>query len=74
MPASAYEYFVGRTNARVVRLLDDNPQISTMILRLLEEMVEHADHRGVKPKDLGIADARITHDGHFSGRIVLRRR
>lgn len=72
MPASAYEVFAGRSNARIVKLLDDNPEISMMVQRLLEEMVEHADRRGVKPKDLGIKDAVITPDGRFMGRIVLR--
>jgi hypothetical protein len=73
MPANAYEYFVGRTNARIVKLLDENPEISQTILRLLEEMVEFADHKGVSPRKLGIHDAVIHQDGTFQGRIVKLR-
>lgn len=69
MPANPYEYFVGRSNARIVRLLEENPDIAQMVMTLLESMVEYCDDIGVDPAQVGIYNGRIESDGTFYGQL-----
>lgn len=72
MPQSAFEYFLGRENARIVQLLEDNREIAETIQGLLERMVEYCHHKGIDPRTVAIRDPYITHDGEVMFRLVQR--
>jgi hypothetical protein len=72
VPSNAFEYFLGRQNARIVKVLEDNRDISEAIQGLLERIVEHCDQRGIPPHKVAIRDPYITHDGEVMFRLVRR--
>ena len=45
MPASAFEYFLSRENARLVQLLERNHDISAAIQGILESAVAFCDQK-----------------------------
>lgn len=73
MPENAFQYFLGRKSARVVKLLEDNNEVAEYMQGLLEELVQVADKAGVPYRKLGIRDAFI-HGPSMTvrARVVLR--
>lgn len=72
MPENAFEVFLGRQNARVVRLLEQNHSVSGAIQGLLEHLVSVAEDRGVDFADLELEDVFVAGD-NLRGRIVVKR-
>lgn len=57
MAENAFQYFQGRTNSRVVGLLERNHDVSRTILGLLEALVQFADEKGVPVERVKLHDA-----------------
>jgi len=72
MPSNAFEYFLQRRNARLVRMLERNREIAEMIQGLLENIEEHCVNKGLDVAKVGIRDAFVTSDGVVTLRIVPR--
>lgn len=70
MPENALQYFMGRRQAAVVRLLEQNEDVSSFIQALLEHLVEYADKEGLRFGDIKIDRPFITNDGVIKGRLV----
>ena len=69
MPANAYEYFVGRENRRLVRMLERNHDLAAMVQGLLEFLVEYCDRTGRSVDDVTIDRPSVTIDGFVQFRI-----
>jgi hypothetical protein len=72
MPTSAFEYFLGRRNARVVSLLERNEGVAAMLQGLLEHLVDVAEERGVPFEDL-VVDRPFVHGEYLKARIQITR-
>lgn len=72
MPTNAFEFFLGRQNARVVKLLEQNHDVSAALQGLLEHLVSVAEDRGVEFRDLALEDVFVAGD-NLRGRIVVKR-
>jgi|OpeIllAssembly_1097287.scaffolds.fasta_scaffold00003_12 hypothetical protein len=57
MAETAFQYFQGRTNSRVVNLLERNHDVSKVVLGLLEALVQFADDKGVPIERVKLHDA-----------------
>ncbi len=66
MSENAYQYFVGRQNARIVQLLERNREIAATVQAVLEQTVEFCDHRGLDFDKLKVRDATISQEGKVS--------
>ena len=65
MADNGFEVFNGQRNARVVKLLRDNPDVSGTIQALLEHMVEWADEHGCEFKDIRLIEPHVSPDGRY---------
>lgn len=72
MAENAFQYFLGRQNARVVKLLEQNHGVSAALQGLLEHLVAVAEDRGVEFSDLQLEDVFVAGD-NLRGRIVVKR-
>lgn len=72
MPTSAFEYFLGRRNARVVDLLERNESVSATLQGLLEHLVDVADEKGCRFEDLEL-DSPFVQGEYLKARIVAKR-
>jgi ketopantoate reductase len=59
MPENAFQFFLGRKNAKLVKLLEENTEVSEFFQGILEELVAVADKEGVPYSRLGVRDAFI---------------
>lgn len=73
MATTAFEYFVGRDNQRMVYLLEQNESVSKFVQGLLDHLVSYCDREGVKFADLEIDMPYVANDEHIRGRIVRTR-
>lgn len=72
MATNAFEFFMGRQNARVVHLLERNHNVSGALQGILEHMVSVADAEGVPFEDVSLEDVFVS-GRHLQGRILIRR-
>lgn len=72
MPESAFGYFLGRRNARVVRLLEDNHSVAATIQGLLEHLVDVAADKGCEFKDLELETPFVAGE-YLKARIIVKR-
>ena len=73
MASNAFEFFLERKNARIVKLLEQNHSISGALQGLLEHLVEFADEKGVPYPDIELADVHVTRDSMLVARIYAKR-
>lgn len=59
MPSNAFEFFIGRTNSDVVQLLEQNHDVSRVIMGLLQELVTFARDKGVPFHRVRLHDAHV---------------
>ena len=59
MAENAFQHFQGRTNSRVVSLLERNHDVSGVIMGLLNALVQFADDKGVPIERVKLNDAFI---------------
>lgn len=57
MAENAFQYFQGRTNSRVVSLLERNHDVSSAVMGLLNALVQFADDKGVPIERVKLHDA-----------------
>jgi hypothetical protein len=69
VPSSAFEYFVGQENRKVVRLLEENRDISQFFMSLLDHLVKHCEATGTSFRDLQIQDPYVSPDGYIRARV-----
>ncbi len=69
MPANAFEFFMGRQNARVVMLLEKNHDLSGAVQGLLERVVDFCNAKGLDASKVIVRDAHITEDGYVQFRL-----
>lgn len=70
MPATAFEVFVGRENQKVVRLLEQNRDVSQFVMSVLDHLVKHCEATGTHFRDLQIRDPYVSPDGYIRARVV----
>ena len=70
MPESAFEVFQGRRNARIVRMLEENPHVSAFMQGILETLIDHCEETGIDYRLIKVADPYLTRDGYFTARIT----
>jgi hypothetical protein len=59
MPASAFEYFLSRENARIVQLLERNHDVAAALQGLLESAVAFCDQKGMPYERLKMRGAYV---------------
>lgn len=52
MATTAFEYFLGREQSRMVRFLERNESFSTFVEALLAHLTKLAEERGCRPEDI----------------------
>ncbi len=72
MPQNAFEYFIGRENARLVDLLEKNPGVSAVIQGLLEAAVNYCEQRGCRFEQLRLVDSYVLPTPEGDARIEAR--
>lgn len=74
MPQNALEFFIGRTNARVVDLLETNRSLAVTLQGLFEQMGVIAQEKGVPLAHVKLRDVFI-HEGpaglNLRGRVLI---
>lgn len=70
MATNPYEHFVGRENQKMVRLLEENREVSEFFYTVLQHLVDHANAKGKAFKDLQIHDPFVSSDGYIRARVV----
>ena len=70
MATTPMEYFVGRGNQRMVRLLEQNQEVSEFFYAVLQHLVDHANATGRSFADLRIRDPFVSSDGYIRARVI----
>lgn len=73
MPENAFGYFLQRKNARIVRLLETNHNVSGAIQGLLEHLTDFADEKGVRFDQVVIDNLHVTRDDQLVARLLVKR-
>lgn len=69
--ASAYEYFLNRDNARLVRLLERNHDVSAAIQGLLESAVAYCDQKGMPYERLKMRGAHVIPTDAGDSKVII---
>lgn len=69
MATSAFEYFLGRENARIVRFLERNHSVSSFMQALVAHLTEFAEKNHLRPEDLELELPYIAHDEFIRARV-----
>jgi hypothetical protein len=72
VPENAFQYFLGRQNARIVQLLERNPDIAGTIQALLEHLVIYCDEEGVDFEHVRLIEPHISPDGRYMKAHITR--
>ena len=70
-PASAFQYFLDRENARLVQLLERNHDVSAAIQGLLESAVSYCEQKGMPYERLKMKDAYVVPTDKGDSKVVI---
>lgn len=71
MPASAFEYFLNRNNARIVQLLERNHDFSSALQGILESAVSYCDQKGMPFERLKMTGAYVIPTDRGDSKVVI---
>ena len=69
MATTAYEYFAGRQNARIVKFLERNESVASFVQALADELSEFCEKNKIRPEDIELELPYIAHDEHIRARV-----
>jgi len=65
MPDSPFAHFLNQSNTRMVKLLEQNTDVSAFVYALLDHLVIYCEHAGVEYKNIKLRDTHISADGQY---------
>jgi hypothetical protein len=68
---NAFEYFLARENARVVRLLERNHDVSAAIQGLLESAVNYCEQKGMPFERLKLRNAYVIPTERGDSKVLI---
>lgn len=69
MATTAFEYFLGRENQRIVKFLERNESVSSFLQALVAHLSEFAEKESIRIEDIELEAPYITPDGYLRGRV-----